>query len=389
MNVESTASLVEWLHENREPFRIVGNGTWLGAGRPVPASRHLSVQPITGVVEYVPGDLTMTVRAGTRHAELDAITRREGQWLGLDPVMCAGGTIGATIATASAGPLVHSIGAVRDIVLGLETVAGNGIVSRGGGKVVKNVAGYDLVRLHTGAFGTLGIITEVSLRLRALPEVDETVALELDARTPLLAHLVRFRNLTLSPLTIELVGASMAEQLGLSACAHFVVRLGGNEPRVNAQRALLSALGTLQAVPGAFWQAVNVFEGAIGTAGLAVARVSHRPSQLADVWSHVHAAISSAKAAPFFMRATVSRGNIRVVLPHADGESDQQFVAALTSIAQTITPPGGHVVWEQLPVHVWPYIPSAVADPLSHGLQRTFDPDGRCNPGILGAPWTK
>jgi len=165
MNVESTASLVEWLHENREPFRIVGNGTWLGAGRPVPASRHLSVQPITGVVEYVPGDLTMTVRAGTRHAELDAITRREGQWLGLDPVMCAGGTIGATIATASAGPLVHSIGAVRDIVLGLETVAGNGIVSRGGGKVVKNVAGYDLVRLHTGAFGTLGIITEVSLRL--------------------------------------------------------------------------------------------------------------------------------------------------------------------------------------------------------------------------------
>jgi len=181
----------------------------------------------------------------------------------------------------------------------------------------------------------------------------------------------------------------MAEQLGLSACAHFVVRLGGNEPRVNAQRALLSALGTLQAVPGAFWQAVNVFEGAIGTAGLAVARVSHRPSQLADVWSHVHAAISSAKAAPFFMRATVSRGNIRVVLPHADGESDQQFVAALTSIAQTITPPGGHVVWEQLPVHVWPYIPSAVADPLSHGLQRTFDPDGRCNPGILGAPWTK
>lgn len=385
----STASLVEWMHTDREPFRIVGNGTWLGAGRPVRATRHLSLQSVTGIVEYVPGDLTMTVRAGASHAALDEITRREGQWLGLDPVMSGGGTIGATIATASVGPLVHSIGAVRDIVLGVETVSGNGIVSRGGGKVVKNVAGYDLVRLHTGAHGTLGVITEVSLRLRALPEVEETVAIELDSRTSLVAHLVRLRSLTLSALAIELVGASLSEQLGLSPCPHFVVRLGGNEPRVHAQRALLSSLGTLHAIPGAFWHAANIFEGAKSTTALAVARISHLPSQLFNSWSHVHAEISSVWAHPFFVRATVSRGNLRVVIPNVQGQSVDEFGTALMTIAQSITPPDGHVVWEQLPTSAWPQIPSAVADQLSYGLQRTFDPDRRCNPGILGAPWTK
>ncbi|MBC8088435.1 MAG: FAD-binding protein [Phycisphaerae bacterium] len=383
----STASLVDWVQADSEPFRIVGNGTWLGAGRQVHATRQLSLHGVTGIVEYVPGDLTMTVRAGTSHAELDEITRREGQWIGLDPVMCAGGTIGATVATASVGPLVHSIGAVRDIVLGVETVSGNGVVSRGGGKVVKNVAGYDLVRLHTGAYGTLGIITEVSLRLRALPEVDETVALELDARTPLAAHLVRLRNLTLSPLAIELLGAGLAEQLGLSSCVHLVVRLGGNEPRVKAQRELLSSLGIVHSIPGAFWHAVNVFEGALGPAALAVARVSHLPSQLANSWAHVHAEISSVWEHPFFVRATVSRGNVRVVIPNASALRQEEFAAALTTIAQSITPPGGHVVWEQLPANAWPTVPSGVADRLSYGLQRTFDPDHRCNPDILGTPW--
>lgn len=385
----STASLVEWLHGDREPFRIVGSGTWLAAGRPVNDARPLTLSNFTGVVEYVPGDLTMTVRAGTTHAELDDITRREGQWLGLDPVLSDRSTIGATIATASVGPLVHSIGAVRDIVLGMESVSGNGIVSRGGGKVVKNVAGYDLVRLQTGAYGTLGVITEVSLRLRALPEVEDTVAIELDSRTPLLAHLVRMRNLTLSALAIELVGAPMAEQLGLSPCPHFVVRLGGNEPRVNGQRLLLASLGSMQSLPVAFWRGVNVLEGALDTAGLAVARISHLPSQLSNTWTHVHSEVSSAWSLPFFMRATISRGSIRLVIPKTESSTDEQFAAALEPIVRGLTPPGGHVVWERLPANAWRHVPSAVADHLSFGLQRTFDPDGRCNPGILGAPWTK
>ena len=214
----------------------------MNAGRPVVDAPHLSVLGVRGIVEYIPGDLTITVRAGTSHTEIDNATLQEGQWLGLDPAGAALGTIGATIATASVGPLVHGIGAVRDIVLGMEVVAGNGIITRSGGKVVKNVAGFDLVRLQTGAWGTLGVITEVSLRLRARPETDQTVAIELDARTPLLAHLVHLKNLTLSPLAVELIGAPLAGLLGISEQPLFLVRLGGNETRVTSQRAGLATL---------------------------------------------------------------------------------------------------------------------------------------------------
>lgn len=387
MHDGSTASLIDWIKSNDRPFRIAGRGTWLNAGRPVVAEQQLSMSNCSGIVEYIPGDLTMTVRAGTTHEEIDELTRREGQWLGLDAVMCKSGTIGATIATASSGPLSHSTGGVRDIVLGLESISGNGIPSRGGGKVVKNVAGYDLVRLHTGAFGTLGVITEASLRLRALPEVDRTFALELDARTPLLAHLVKLRSLTMTPLALELIGASLAELLGLTRSMHIVVRLGGNEPRVSGQQSSLATLGSLVELPTAFWNAVNVFEGTVGTNGMAVARITHLPSRLSNIWSHVQNEVSSSWSHPFFMRATVSRGSVRVVIPNVENLSDEQFGQSLIPIIPLLTPPGGHVVWEQLPANAWLHVPSLVDDALSRGLQRMFDPDSRCNPRILGAPF--
>ena len=386
----SSQSLAEHLRATSEPFRIVANGSWMHAGRPVAAAPLLSVLGVRGIVEYIPGDLTITVRAGTPHTEIDAATFQEGQWLGLDPAGADTGSIGATIATASAGPLVHGIGAVRDIVLGMEVVAGNGVITRSGGKVVKNVAGFDLVRLQTGAWGTLGIITEVSLRLRARPETDQTVAIELDARTPLLAHLVRLRNLTLSPLAIELLGATLTKSLGISDQQIFLVRLGGNETRVTSQRAQLATLGPLIDCQTTVWELLRRIEqDATVTTGdnapHAVARVSHLPSQLSRAWSHVHSELASALLAPVLARATVSRGTVRVVVPHAPNLSVNEYHAAIASVTRTLAPPGGHVVWEQLPATAWTNVPSSVADALSHGLQRTFDPHNRCNSGILGA----
>src|SRR5436190_19613663 len=161
----------------RQALRIVGSGTWLDANRPVRADARLSTTALAGVSEYVAGDLTITVGAATTLAEIARVTARAGQWLTLDPHGEDQGTIGATIATASVGPLAHHFGLARDVVLGLEFVTGAGDVVRGGGRVVKNVAGFDLARLLTGSWGTLGVITEVTLRLRALPEVDRTVAI--------------------------------------------------------------------------------------------------------------------------------------------------------------------------------------------------------------------
>ena len=310
--------------------------------------------------------------------------------MGLDPAGADVGTIGATIATASVGPLAHGIGTVRDIVLGLEVVSGNGIVTRSGGKVVKNVAGFDLVRLQTGAWGTLGIITEASLRLRARPEVEETVALELDARTPLLAHLVRLRNLTLSPLAIELIGAPLASSLEISDQQIFLIRLGGNETRVQAQRAQLATLGSLISCDTNVWNSLRRIEQSFastsaGAALHASARVSHLPSQLPLAWSHVHSELSSVSLAPVFARATISRGMVRVVVPQPPAMSANEYQTAIASVTRTLAPPGGHVVWEQLPADAWSDVPSSVADKLSRGLQHTFDPDSRCNSGILGA----
>ena len=134
-------------------MRIAGTGTWLDAGRPVTATEMISMRDHSGIVEYVPGDLTMTMRAGTTLAEIRDATAHHNQWLALDPHGGDEGTIGATVATASAGPLATFFGTPRDLVLGVEFVSGMGTVARGGGRVVKNVASSTLTRLITGSWG--------------------------------------------------------------------------------------------------------------------------------------------------------------------------------------------------------------------------------------------
>lgn len=151
----------------REGIRIVGAGTWLDAGHPVHATRTLSLASDRGVVAYSPGDLTVTVRAGTTLAEVAEALREHDQWLALDPEGGETVTIGATVATGSFGPAAILFGSVRDQLLGMTVVTGRGEIVRPGGRVVKNVAGFDLTRLMTGAWGTLGVITEVTLRVRS------------------------------------------------------------------------------------------------------------------------------------------------------------------------------------------------------------------------------
>ena len=108
-------------------LRVAGRGTWLDAGRPVRASEMLSTRELSGIVEYVPGDLTITARAGTTLDEIRDATAAHGQWLALDPHGAPDGTIGATLATASSGPLSTFFGGPRDLALGVEFVSGTGV----------------------------------------------------------------------------------------------------------------------------------------------------------------------------------------------------------------------------------------------------------------------
>src|SRR5438552_6449213 len=125
-SVDALRDRVRDAADRRTPLRVVGRGTWLDAGRPVVANESVSTRDLTGITEYVPGDLTLTARAGTTLEEIRLATAAHDQWLALDPYGGDEGTLGATIATASAGPLSTSFGTPRDLMLGLEFVTGEG-----------------------------------------------------------------------------------------------------------------------------------------------------------------------------------------------------------------------------------------------------------------------
>ena len=350
------------------PLRIAGRGGWLDAGRPVQSSRTLSLAGLAGIVDYVPGDLTLTARAGTPLAEIERLTAAEGQWLTLDPFGDPAGTLGATVATASAGPLAHLFGTPRDLVLGLEFVDGRGEIARGGGRVVKNVAGFDLTRLLVGSWGTLGAISEVSVRLRARPEVETTIVLPAGAPGTLAPLLARLRAAPLAPFALEIVSARAARALGIGDGDVVVARLGGNEPLVRAERDTLAALGDAAEIDGAVWARLRALE----PAGSAVVRLSALPSRLAELW----AAAAGSGTTTGFAHATVARGVVRCVLGAGEAGALDRLLAALPSEVTCIP--------ERLPAAAWARFAPTSGDRLSRGVRDAFDPDRLLNRGLVG-----
>jgi glycolate oxidase FAD binding subunit len=145
--------------------RVRGGGTKLGWGPPATPDVELYTSALDEVVEHNAGDLTAILQAGVPLARAQDLFAQEGQELALDPPLAAGATIGGVVAAADSGPLRHRFGAARDLVLGVRVALPDGSVARSGGKVIKNVAGYDLPKLFAGSFGTLGAIVEVAVRL--------------------------------------------------------------------------------------------------------------------------------------------------------------------------------------------------------------------------------
>lgn len=161
-----------------EHWRVIpaGAGTWLTMGN-VPVSFHLAISTarLNRVIEYEPADLTATVEAGCTLSAFNQLAAQHRQWIPLDPFGDSGATLGGIVATASSGPLRCAYGTPRDWLIGIRVVHANGGVTRAGGKVVKNVAGYDLCKLYTGSFGSLAVIAEMSFKMRATPTSDKTM----------------------------------------------------------------------------------------------------------------------------------------------------------------------------------------------------------------------
>ena len=163
----------------KRSLQIVGGASKLFYGRE-PEGELLAVGDHTGITAYDPTELVVTVRAGTRLSELAEVLRYERQMLPFEPPLFGSlTTIGGTVACGLSGPSRPYRGAVRDFVLGVGLLNGRGERLRFGGQVIKNVAGYDVSRLITGAMGTLGVILDVSIRVHPLPETEKTLYYEL------------------------------------------------------------------------------------------------------------------------------------------------------------------------------------------------------------------
>lgn len=160
------------------PLHIQGNNTKAGLGRSVDtATQTLAVNEHSGIVQYQPGELVLTVRAGTCLADIDAALAEHGQVLACDPRRYQGhATIGGSLATNQSGAARPWLGSLRDHVLGVKLINGQGEHMNFGGQVMKNVAGYDVSRLQAGAMGTLGVITEISLKVLPKPDASATLS---------------------------------------------------------------------------------------------------------------------------------------------------------------------------------------------------------------------
>jgi len=356
----------------RTPLRIRGEGTWLHAGYPSTARTELSLSDDRGIVEYVPGDLTLTARAGTRLFDIDSATREHGQWLPLEPWGGDSGTLGATLSTATSGPYAHAMGLPRDVVLGVEFVTGAGQVVRAGGRVVKNVAGFDLTRLVVGAWGTLGVVTEMTVRLRARPAVTRTIVVGVKSGAhELNALAASIRALPFTPLACELLGAPLSRALGTGADTRLVARLGGNRRAVDAQVDAMRTLGHVDDAPDDIWTALRGAE----PAAPGVWRWSQLPSAFGETWAAVERA---SRSLGVLTHGSPARGVVRVMLPAA-------AAAAASAIASAATEFAGTVAIDALPPAAWSHVATRpTRDTLSASIRATFDPDAILNRGILG-----
>jgi len=365
-------------------LRIAGRGTWLDAGRPVSANTTLSLNDERGVVSYVPGDLTLTVRAGTTLAEITDVTAQRDQWLPLDPFGWPDGTIGATLATASAGPLASSFGLPRDLLLGLEFVNGRGETIRAGGRVVKNVAGFDLSRLLTGSWGTLGVFTEVTLRLYARPAVDRTFVVDLGGPEKQVTAILRaIVTSPLSPYALLLLSASAARAAGLGESPVCLIRFGGNEAAVRAQVGALLQVSRPVELETKIWLAVRQLDGdahsTIRLSSLPQRVVAHSARMLHDEVPFIRTCIDPRRGIVRIIDSGPHNTALQASPVGQPDQTDDRF------LSRDDYGKSSEVIFERLPAEAWSQVsPTVVSDPLSRGIRNAYDPHHVLNPGILG-----
>jgi glycolate oxidase FAD binding subunit len=366
---EAAAAALAGAAAGGEAVRIVGGGSkarW-GATGSAP-DVELRTGKLDRVLEHNHGDLTAVLEAGVPLARAQQQFASAGQMLALDPFLGPGheATVGGVLATADCGPLRHRYGAPRDLVLGMTVALSDGTIARSGGKVIKNVAGYDLGKLFSGSFGTLGLILSVSVRLQPLPTSTATVVG--DSGDP---GIVARAAAVLGGAPLELEALDVAWSAGrggvLAQCAG-----SASEPRSQRIAELMREAGLerVQTVTedAELWARQRA--GQRSAAG-ALVRVSARPTALGRVLEAV--------------RASDGRAVGRAAVGHTFVDLDP---AALATFIGDL--PGGVVpvvldAPDQLrgSVDPWGPPPDAAALELMRRVKQRFDPARACNPGVF------
>jgi glycolate oxidase FAD binding subunit len=398
-DVKEVEEAVRWAIAGGKALEVVGRGTKRAIGRAAQWDATLDLSGLSGITLYEPEELVLSAKAGTPLAEIEARVAASKQELAFEPMdygvvlgtpACAG-SIGGVIAANLSGPRRIKAGAARDHFLGVNAVSGRGETFKSGGRVVKNVTGYDLCKLLAGSWGTLAAMTDVTLKTLPRAETEETVlVLNLDdatARKAMVAAMGSYGDASAAAHLPKTAAARIAETASAAAAAT-AFRLEGVAPSVAERKGILQtalspfgALGALgEEASRAFWRAVRdvapfAANGPAGTRDLW--RISTEPMRGADVGRTL---VEQANAEILYDWAG---GLVWAALPAADD-------ARAPLVRATVAAAGGHATLIRAPaavraaVDVFTPEPPALAA-LTKRVRESFDPQGVLNAGRMWA----
>lgn len=377
-----------------------GSGSKIGlGGTPRAADIVLCTRRLNRVLEHTPADLTVTVEAGIGLAELQHILAAQGQFLALDPPFHERATIGGILATNASGPRRLRYGTARDLVLGVKVVHADGQATKAGGKVVKNVAGYDLSRLYIGSLGTLGVIVEASFRLHPLPERQVTLWAPFASPAAAMGAASLLLRSPLGPSALEMLSPGASAQVGAGAieppgCV-LLIAFEGFQRAVARQLSdgerLVRAAGAIAASAWegeeerALWAKVREYP-ALAAAGpsAALCKVAVPVSRLAALFSQA-AQEAQEHRLKAEMVAHAGSGVVYLSLQNIREQGLEAAAGAIARLRSLARGWGGSLVVEGGPpelkesVGVWGEPGPAFR--LMRALKERFDPHGTLNPG--------
>jgi len=352
--------------------RIAGAGTKTWGHPGADCGVRLDTGVLDAILEHNTGDLTAVVQAGVPLRALDETLASAGQMFALDAPLGAGdaATVGGVIAAGDSGPQRHRYGAARDLVLGVTVALSDGTIAQAGGKVIKNVAGYDLAKLYSGSCGTLGLITQIAIRLHPRPPLTATAVGRTDDPARLEAAAVALAAGSIEALALDVrweagEGLALARFAGRSAVA-----------QAAAGEALLAVAGLeARTVEDdvALWDAQRAAQRS--AEGGAVVRVSGRPTQLADVC--IAADVAGA--------TLVGRAALGLSWIALGAAAPGELVQSIARLRKVLHPSPCVVLEAPVPVraHLDPWDqPETAALVLMRRVKARFDPTATCNPGI-------